>query len=229
MWKKIQSHFKVLNPEGISITEEPFLLKISRIITFCLIVLMFVIYFVFGPITYFLYLTNWGIFISGGYYVLVYVSSKRCSLRSSCCIILHAIWSIEVAITGVFWAAIYPFVDIEWNWLIYLLAIPPHGLYVIGLGIELRHTYVICKRGWVMLPIGIVLLYSVVNIPYTLTVGEVYPYVNYTNAWSYLVIFMLLSFIFIGSELAFQMTKRRNEFFDKLIIDEKSLININTI
>lgn len=229
MWKRIKSHFHVANPEGISITEEPGLLKISRIITFLMISVMFLVYFWLSPGTYFVFLTNWGIFISGGYYVLAYLTSKRPHLRSVCCIALHAIWTIELALSVVFWTLIFPYkVDIEWNWITYLIAVPPHGMFVIGLGMELRYTYAVFKRGWVVLPIAIASLYSLVNVPYTLTVREIYPHVTYTNAWSYLVMFVLFAFLFIASELGYQMTKRRKEFFDSKTYDEKTLIDMNS-
>jgi hypothetical protein len=225
MWMTLKAHFEVSNPEGLKITEEPGLLRLSRIITFLMIFLMFVVYVVFNPTGYFLYLTNWGIFLSGSYYVTLYLSHKKPSLRSISILLLHACWCIELSLSIVFWVAIYPYItDSAWNWFLYLIAVPPHGLYCIGLGLELRYTYVMCKREWVSLPIGIVLLYSFVNVPYTLAVKALYPKVDYMSAWSYLVVVMLLILILISSEVAYQLTKRRQEFFVKDISTNTLLV-----
>lgn len=230
MWKKLKTHFEVSNPEGLTITEEPGLLRLSRIITFLMILLIFALYFGFNPTGYFLYLTNWGIFLSGSYYVTLYLSYKKPSLRSISILLLHATWCIELSLSIVFWVAIYPYAtDLDWTWFLYLVAVPPHGLYCIGLGLELRYTYVMCKREWVSLPIGIALLYSLVNVPYTLAVKELYPLIDYSNIWSYLVMITLLALIFISSEVAYQFTKRRQEFYEKDRSASTPLVNLNTI
>lgn len=230
MWKKLKTQFEVSNPEGLTITEEPGLLRLSRILTFLMILLMFALYFGFNPTGYFLYLTNWGIFLSGSYYVTLYLSHKKPSLRSICVLLLHATWCIELSLSIVFWVAIYPYVtDLDWNWFLYLIAVPPHGLYCIGLGLELRYTYVMCKREWTSLPIVIALLYSLVNVPYTLAVKEIYPQIDYSNFRSYLVMIMLLGLMFLSSEVAYQLTKRRREYFAKDISANTPLVNLNTI
>ena len=230
MWKKLKTHLEVSNPEGLMITEEPGLLRLSRMITFMMILLMFALYFGVNPAGYFLFLANWGIFLSGSYYVTFYVSHKKPSLRSICILLLHAVWCIELSLSIVFWVAIYPYtMQFDWNWITYLLAVPPHGLYCIGIGLELRYTYVMCKREWVSLPIGIVLVYSLVNVPYTLAVKELYPNIDYMSIWSYLVMVMLLALIFISSEIAYRLTKRRQELFTKDILTNTPLVNMKTI
>mmetsp|Transcript_6131 Transcript_6131/g.9082 ORF Transcript_6131/g.9082 Transcript_6131/m.9082 type:complete len:229 (-) Transcript_6131:22-708(-) len=186
--------------------KHPKALKVVRAISLVLMALVFLITFPFEPETYFLALTCWGITICLVYYFLVIVALFWKPLDRYSYVFFEISWGIEWVITLYYWCLIAGlngvgdiFADLTQHTLPMVLLIVDYSLNNI---LILRAHYFIVT----MVFLAYILL---VNMPYTLAQDEeIYPGINYENAFTYISFLICLVIAFVSLELGRYIKKR---------------------
>lgn len=173
---------KTFNPQTFHDSVYPIALRNLRFI-FCAIAIGNVIWgFVAGAKTYFIYLTDWGITITMLYFILASLSYYKKSLMPYAYILFETIWPLECGITILYWTLVAPFSTIDFYRSPFV-----HILPFMTLLCDFLLNRVIFLRKHYKYFLIINLVYTLgVNLPYTLAVADVYPMMNYKNAFTYI-------------------------------------------
>lgn len=164
--------------------------KTTRIWSFLINSFIF-IYFAIEDhdLEYFVYLTNWGLFLTSFYFlcaVLSYYFIEEVVLRN----LFLVIWAFNWLITLVYWGYLYP---TEGSSGLFRSSLT-HSVPLMVTLIEYLQSQVVFERGHYIFPMSGLLAYLLlVLVPYTLTFRPIYAGIDFRGMFS--VIFCLCMFI----------------------------------
>lgn len=166
-------------------SQRPVLLLILRSV-FCLFTFgAFLAGIVSVPTFYFIFLTHWGVCSV----LLFYISSLLAIRWRRFAPVSHALyelaWTLEFIISIVFWTWVYP-QETDAAPLAYNVSV--HACMLLFILCDYPLNRLSFRTKWALFPICTLICYSIVNVPITFDIGEVYPRMNYENGWTYLVI-----------------------------------------
>ncbi|CAG9321538.1 unnamed protein product [Blepharisma stoltei] len=153
---------------------------------------------------FFIYFTNWGLTCIAIFYIISVLSIRIKKLEPSVRILFETSWALEWCVSIVYWSAVAPADRLD-----VMSAILAHTVPLCTLLIDFCLNEIIFVRKHIIVPISISTIYLFcVNLPYTLALKHIYPLINYTDVWTYLLIPAMLLIEIISFELALQIKRK---------------------
>lgn len=126
--------------------------------------------------------TNWGMLTTSIYYSSVLLTYRYSVLNKLSTILLQTAWTMQGIISLMFWAVLFKLTNVSTP--MYLF-VPRHGLFPFLLLFDIIFSNVRFNRIGVKWTIVVSLVYFLgMNLPYTLFIGPVYPFLTYSNSFS---------------------------------------------
>ena len=176
----------------------PLVLRVSRVIFLLSLTFLFLFTLALIPEIYFLYYTDWGLFLSVIYFFLANLSYSISGLDKILSALFLVIWTSNWVITLIFWIYLLPSISPE------DLAgfVPAHTLPILASVTEYLLNQLPFIRKYYVFSVGIFLVYGCLVLgPYTLTHDIVYPGITFTNANTYLLLLAILSIYAVSLEV----------------------------
>ena len=213
-------HNKILGPRFPE-SNYPSLLKWLRFVFFPLNTGLFLFFMSYSPSKFFVFFTNWGIFLTFVYFFITSLSYQSKFLQPFCYVLFEVVWPLNVVITIMFWCYIFPF-TYQHSYIAPVVA--AHVIPMVSTLTDFLLNKIVFIRVHYYYPAIIILGYGLlVLLPYTLISGEVYPGVNFVNYISYVVFFAAFIILFGALEIGRFIKIRicKNSF------DEENRENVN--
>lgn len=199
-------------------TSFPILLFSIRLFSFLLLLVYIYLtieYDQYNYIKFFSFYTNWGMIATFLYYSSVLALYKFYSLDRLSSIILQTAWTIQGIVSLMFWAVLFKITTVATP--MYLF-VPRHGLFPLLMMIDILISDVRLARERIRVVICVSAIYLLgVNLPYTILIHPVYPYLNYQNMFSVLFIVGFWVVMHIWNEVGCYISKLgKSKRLDKL-------------
>ena len=200
-------------------------LKVVRVISLVLMALVFLTTFPFEPETYFLFLTCWGITLCLIYYFLVIVALFWKPVDPYSYVFFEISWAIEWVITLYYWCFIAGLNGVEGN---IVSDLAQHALPMVLLIVDYSLNRVLILRAHYLIVTMVFLVYILlVNMPYTLAQDEeIYPEINYENAFTYISFLICLVIAAVSLELG-RYIKKKSKTSDERQIERTPEVERN--
>lgn len=146
----------------------------------------------------FLYLTNWGLYLTFWYYFAAALSYQSRRLKQVCYVFFEVLWPINVVITLAFWLYIFPAIYPD-DYL--AIDLPTHTFPVTCTMTEFFISKIVFIRAHYIYPLSTLSIYLLlILLPYSLSQGPIYPGITFKNYITFIVIFGILVLLFISLE-----------------------------
>ena len=143
------------------------------------------------------YYTIWGAILTGVLFALILLKNVSDNIEAVARFLTPIVVINNFVITVGFWCLVYPYL---YNEVTVFEGFLLHGIPLILTTTEWTLNHVTGRIRHIMFSICLFSVYFLlVNMPIALTVGEVYPNMNYKNAYTYLSIWIcIMLFYFFG-------------------------------